>query len=134
MQLQLAILTADHQRGWDRHIPLVLMAYHSAIQSSNYTPALLMLAREIQTPAELAFGWPPDTEYPPVPEYAWKLQDHLGKARAFDQLEKGGIRQKQNYDVRSKGRDFQAGELVWVHTPNGRRALSQTGLPLGWPL
>lgn len=56
MQQQLAILTADHQRDWDRHIPFALMAYRSAVQSStNCTPALLMLGREIRTPAEMAF-------------------------------------------------------------------------------
>lgn len=124
MQQQLAILTADHQRDWDRHIPLVLMAYRSAVQSStNCTPALLMLAREIRTPAELAFGRPPDTEHPPGPEYARKLQDHLEKAHAFarDQLKQAGMRQKRNYDVRSKGRDFQAGELVWVYTPKRKK-------------
>lgn len=28
-----------------------------------------------------------------------------------------GVRQKRNYDVREKGRHFQAGELVWVYNP-----------------
>lgn len=61
MQQQLAIVTADHQSDWDRHIASVLMAYHSAVQSAtNCTPALLMLAREIMTAAELLWthkGW-----------------------------------------------------------------------------
>lgn len=57
MQLQVAILTADYQRDWDRHIPLALMAYRSAVQSStSCTPALLMLAREIWMHAEQAIG------------------------------------------------------------------------------
>jgi len=45
---------------------------------------------------------------PAGPEYARKLQDRMETAQAFarDQLEKAGMRQKRNYDVRSKGRDF----------------------------
>uniref|UniRef100_A0AAV2KTQ3 Gypsy retrotransposon integrase-like protein 1 n=1 Tax=Knipowitschia caucasica TaxID=637954 RepID=A0AAV2KTQ3_KNICA len=125
MQQQLAILTAAHQRDWDKHIPLVLMAYRSAVQNStNCTPALLMLGREIRTPAALAYGRPPgDLEDVPGPEYARKLQDRMESAHAFarDQLEKAGMRQKRNYDVRSKGKDFSTGDLVWVYTPKRKK-------------
>lgn len=122
---QLSILTAEHQRDWDTHLPLVLMAYRSAVQdSTSCTPALLMLGRELRTPAEVAFGKPPDTfAVPPGPEYARRLQDRIESAHAFarDQLEKAGMRQKRNYDVRSKGRHFEAGELVWVYSPRRKK-------------
>lgn len=124
MQQQLAIVTADHQRDWDRHIPFVRMAYRSAVQNSTIcTPPLLMLAREIRTPAEVAFGQPPDAVDPPGPDYARKLQDRLEKAHAFarDQLEKAGMRQRRKYDLRSKGRDFRPWELVWVYTPKRKK-------------
>lgn len=125
MQQQLAILTAAHQRDWDQHIPLVLMAYRSAVQNStNCTPALLMLGREIRTPAALAYGLPPGTTQDvPGPEYARKLQDRLESAHAFarDQLEKAGMRQKRNYDVRNKGKDFRAQDLVWVYIPKRKK-------------
>lgn len=86
MQQRLAIVTADPHRDWERHIPFILMAYPSAVQSStNCTPTLLMLAREIRTPAELAFGRPPDAVDRPGPEYAWKLQDWLEKGLCFCQ-------------------------------------------------
>ncbi|XP_030595635.1 uncharacterized protein K02A2.6-like, partial [Archocentrus centrarchus] len=49
---QLAIITSEHQRDWDTHLPLILMAYRSAVQDSTQcTPALLMLGRELRTPA-----------------------------------------------------------------------------------
>ncbi|KAG7468735.1 Retrovirus-related Pol poly from transposon [Solea senegalensis] len=55
---QLAILMAEHQRDWDVHLSLILLAYRSAVQDSTAcTPALLMLGRELRTPAELAFGY-----------------------------------------------------------------------------
>ena len=37
-----------------------------------------------------------------------------------DQLEKAGMKQKRN-DIRSKGRHFQAGELVWVYRPRRKK-------------
>lgn len=49
---QLAILPSSHQRDWDDHLPLVLMSCRSAVQeSTSCTPALLMLGRELRTPA-----------------------------------------------------------------------------------
>ncbi len=46
---QLAILTSQHQRDWDQHLPLVLWAYRTAVQeSSQCTPAALMFGRELR--------------------------------------------------------------------------------------
>uniref|UniRef100_A0A8C5APC8 Gypsy retrotransposon integrase-like protein 1 n=1 Tax=Gadus morhua TaxID=8049 RepID=A0A8C5APC8_GADMO len=125
MEQQLAIVSAEHQRDWDNHLPLVLMAYRSAVQeSTSCTPALLMLGRELRTPADLAFGRPPDTPpVPPGPEYARRLQDRLETAHSFarGQLLSAGVRQKRNYDVRSRGRHFEAGELVWTYSPQRKK-------------
>ena len=72
---QLAILTAQHQRDWDDHLPLVLMACRSAVQeTTSCTPALLMLGRKLRTPAVVASGRPSDfLDTPSGPEYARKL-------------------------------------------------------------
>ena len=122
---QLAIVTAKHQQDWDTHVPLVLMAYRSAIQdSTSCSPALLMLGREIRTPAEMMVGKPPDTPVdPPGPDYARKLQDRLESAHKFarDQLQNAGAKQKRNYDILAKGRHFVAGELVWVFNPQRKK-------------
>lgn len=122
---QLAILTSEHQRDWDEHLPLILMAYRSAVQDSTLcTPALLMLGRELRTPAEMSFGKPPDAlGAPPGPEYARKLQDRMDTAHAFarNQLQKAGIRQKRNYNLKAKGKDFKAGDLVWVYSPKRKK-------------
>lgn len=57
---QLAILTSRQQRDWDQHLPLVLMAYRSAVQeSTKCTPAALMFGHELRTPVDLVFGSPP---------------------------------------------------------------------------
>ncbi|XP_063333353.1 uncharacterized protein LOC134629763 [Pelmatolapia mariae] len=122
---QLAILTSEHQQDWDYHFPLTLMAYRSAVQDSTQcTLALLMLGRELRTPAELAFGKPPDApEAPPGRDYARKLQERLDSAHSYarEQLAKAGLRQKRNYDITTKGRHFRAGELVWVYSPKRKK-------------
>lgn len=122
---QLSILTSTHQQDWDTHLSLVLMAYRSATQdSTSCTPAMLMLGREIRTPAELAFGRPPDAPPGPAgPEYARRLQDRLDSAHAYARrhLSNAGIRQKRAYDLRSRGRHFESGELVWVYSPLRKR-------------
>lgn len=113
---QLAIVTAKDQRDWDAHVPLVLMAYRSAAQDSTAcSPALRMLGREIRTPADMVVGRPPDASLePPGLEYARKLQDRLDRAHEFarDQLRVAGARQKRNYDVRARGKQFEA-LLTW---------------------
>ncbi|CAI5669096.1 unnamed protein product [Oreochromis niloticus] len=122
---QLAMLTSEHQQDWDYHLPLILMAYRSAVQDSTQcTPALLMLGTELRTPAELAFGKPPDApEAPPGRDYARKLQDRLDSAHSYarEQLAKAGLRQKRNYDISTKGRHFCAGELVWIYSPKRKK-------------
>ncbi|CAI5653079.1 unnamed protein product [Oreochromis niloticus] len=66
---QLAILTSRHQRDWDRHLPLVLWSYRTAVQeSSQCTPAALMFGRELRTPVDLVFGSPPQPEIDGGPE------------------------------------------------------------------
>lgn len=93
------------------------MAYRSAAQDSTAcSPALLMLGREIRTPADMVVGRPPDASLePPGLDYARKLQDRLDCAHEFarDQLRVAGARQKRNYDVRARGKQFEAGDLVW---------------------
>ena len=122
---QLAIVTAKHQRDWDNHVALVLMACRSATQdSTSCSPALLMLGREIRTPAVMMVGRPPDDPgVPPGPDYARKLQDRLESAHEFarDKLQLAGAKQKRNYDVHTRGRHFEAGELVWVYSPQRKK-------------
>lgn len=78
---QLAIVTAKYQRDWDAHVPLVLMAYRSAAQDSPAcSPALLMLGREIRTPADMVVGRPPDASLePPGLEYPQRRKGRCPK-------------------------------------------------------
>ncbi|KAJ8375546.1 hypothetical protein SKAU_G00061260 [Synaphobranchus kaupii] len=69
--------------------------------------------------AQLALTTAQDQNVPAGVEYACRLQDRLEVAHSFArrQLEQAGIRQKRGYDVHTKGREFHAGDLVWVYGP-----------------
>ena len=121
LSTQLALTTAPDQGNWDLQLPLVLMACRSAVQeSTGCTLALLMLGRELRTPLELVYGWPPDApDAMAGPECARQLQDCLDSAHGFarHQAQHAGVHQKRCYDTHVKGRDFQAGDLAWVYGP-----------------
>ncbi|KAJ8353404.1 hypothetical protein SKAU_G00209710 [Synaphobranchus kaupii] len=126
---QLAILASQHQRDWDRHLPLVLWAYRSAVQeSSQLTPAALMFGRELRTPVDLVFGAPPEPEEPSRTreEYYHRLRNRLLVAHDFARKAQAsaGVKQKRWYDTRCRGRAFAAGEQVWVYCPERKKGLS----------
>ncbi|KAJ8351941.1 hypothetical protein SKAU_G00234170 [Synaphobranchus kaupii] len=126
---KLAILASQHQRDWDRHLPLVLWAYRSAVQeSSQLTPAALMFGRELRTPVDLVFGAPPEPEEPSRTreEYYHRLRNRLLVAHDFacKAQASAGFKQKRWYDTRCRGRAFAAGEQVWVYCPERKKGLS----------
>ncbi|KAG1963495.1 retrotransposable element [Pimephales promelas] len=119
---QLAILTSQHQRDWDQHLPLVLWAYRTAVQeSSQCTPAALMFGRELRTPVDLVFGSPPEPDITGGPEldYFRKLKERLSTVHqmAREALRDAGARQKRAYDARAHGPTIGPGDKVWVFCP-----------------
>ena len=59
LKAQLSLFVEEHQRDWDKHIPMLLMAYRTAVHNpTKFTPARMMLGHEIRAPIELVFGFP----------------------------------------------------------------------------
>ncbi|CAG2197984.1 unnamed protein product [Mytilus edulis] len=51
-----------HQKDWDEHLQLALMAYRSSDhESTGFSPSMLMFGREIELPIDLIFGSYPDS-------------------------------------------------------------------------
>uniref|UniRef100_A0A665WFN6 Integrase catalytic domain-containing protein n=1 Tax=Echeneis naucrates TaxID=173247 RepID=A0A665WFN6_ECHNA len=126
---QLAILTSQHQRDWDRHLPLVLWSYRTAVQeSSQCTPAALMFGRELRTPVDLVFGAPPEPEIAGGKEmdYFRRLKDRLQVVHDYTRQAQAnsGIRQKRAYDTRCQGQDFIPGDKVWIYCPVRKKGVS----------
>ena len=99
---ELATCCQETQGNWDRMLPLMLMAYRSAEHEvTQYTPARLMLGREIRLPVDLGTGRPPDKELPTdTTEYAVDLQERLTEVhhRVRSHLKLAGKDMKRRYD------------------------------------
>ena len=125
---QLAFLTSQHQRDWDRHLPLVLWSYRTAVQESSHcTPAALMFGRELRTPVDLVFGSPPEPEIAggAAMDYFRRLRDRLLVVHDYTRQAQAasGVRQKRGYDTRCRGRAFTPGDRVWVYCPVRKRGV-----------
>jgi len=77
-------LAIRHQWDPDRHLPLVLWSYRTAVQeSSRCTPAALMLGRELRTPVDHGGGaGPPHSRADDVGAATWP-RDDVGGPRDY---------------------------------------------------
>ena len=90
-------------------MPLILMRYRATPQASTgVTRNMMMLDRPPLGPAE---------EEQTVSEYVATLQDRLRAAycHAREGLQRAALHQKHDYNGKVQRREYQAGELVWVH-------------------
>lgn len=51
----------------------------------------------------------------------FRIEIESAHAFALDQLQKAVVRQKRNYYMQAKGRDFQGGDPVWVNSPRRKK-------------
>ena len=125
---ELAKYCGEHQSQWDEKLPALLMAYRSAEhEATGYTPARLMLGRELRLPMDLVTGRPPDDEAPTVrTEYAVALQERLTEVhhQVRNNLQFAGEAMKRQYDRRTRTASFVEGDQVWLHNPCRRKGLS----------
>ena len=53
----IAVYTNQNQTDWDKHLPMLTVAYQSCVhEKTGYTRDLLMLGREVNLPIELVLG------------------------------------------------------------------------------
>ncbi|KAL7863372.1 hypothetical protein SRHO_G00123560 [Serrasalmus rhombeus] len=122
---QLAILTDKQQRDWDRHLPLVLWSCRAAVQeSTGFTPAQLMLGKELRTPTDLVFGLPVGLDNPVSKTcYARNLRERLAAVHrtAQENQEGASARQKRAYDTCCQGAPLVPGTDVWFYNPRHKK-------------
>ena len=118
----------EHHDDWDQHLPYLLCAYRATVnESTRYSPNLLMLGCKTNLPVDLMF---PLTEYHSyrchneyVEQVRCALEDNYERAR--QQLGAAAARQKCNYNVRTKSRQYKEGDFVLrFYTPNLRSKLN----------
>ena len=105
-----------HQRDWDKHLPLLMLAYRSSVQeSTGYSPSLMMLGREVQLPIDLLYGRPPTEEsVTSHHKYVANFKENMWKIHetARNQMKVASDRQKRHYDHRSNMYQYFIGDPV----------------------
>uniref|UniRef100_A0A0A9VSQ4 Integrase catalytic domain-containing protein n=1 Tax=Lygus hesperus TaxID=30085 RepID=A0A0A9VSQ4_LYGHE len=114
----LAKMVSDHQRDWDQHLPIALMAYRATNHASTgFSPAMLMLGRELTLPVTLLYGRVPHQDA--VTDYAKMLLDRLESVHqeTRDRLGKTADNVRKRYNPRVGMPLFKEGDQVWYYWP-----------------
>jgi transposase InsO family protein len=109
-----------NQKDWDIYVPVLNMAYRATPQeSTNVTPNMLMLGREVNLPIDIIYGKPPNTEIFQDDEYVDQLRERLENAYEYARthLKKSALRQKTYYNQKIHGSSFVKGDFVWWNRP-----------------
>ena len=103
--------------------------------STGVTPNMMMLGRQTRLPVQAMYGAPlgPEEEETTVSEYVAALQWGLQAAyrHAHEGLQRAALHQKHDYYGKVQRREYQAGELVWIHNITLGRT-SGTKLQFPW--
>ena len=79
----------------------------------------MMLGRQTRLPVQAMYGTPlgPEEEETTVSEYVAALQGGLRAVyrHAREVLQRAALHQKHDYDGKDQRREYQVGELVWIH-------------------
>lgn len=117
----LSKMVEEHQRDWDRQLPVALMAYRATDHASTgFSPAMMMLGRELVLPVSLLYGRVPHQS--PEANFAKVLLDRLEEVHqvARDKLLKAANDLKRRYNARTVMPTFKEGEQVWCFLPRRR--------------
>lgn len=115
-----------HQRDWDEHLPLFLMAYRSAVHNTTgLTPARILFGKELRLPCDLKFG-SPENEQMDVEDYAYRLREKLLAIHeiARERIQLASDRMKARYDVNASNSGFYEGDRVWLYNPQRKKGIS----------
>ena len=122
----LSKVVSNHQRDWDRHLHLFLMAYRSSVhETTGQTPANILFGRELRLPCDLIFGSKPGEDLAGedyVTDLRRRMDDIHEQVRT--NIQGASDRMKDQYDVKAEKGGYQPGNLVWLYNPQRRRGLS----------
>lgn len=114
----LTVFVNKSKRNWDHYLPLLMMAYRSAVhESTGVSPCSMMLGREITLPIDIMYGLPEKEHQISSTEYANDLSECLKFLHEFarDKLRLTGQTMKKHYDHKSCKKTYEVGMPVWLH-------------------
>ena len=112
----LGTLENDQKSDWKSHIPSLVHAYNCMPQeTTGHSPYYLMFGREPKLPVDIAFGLDSGNQ-PSKTRYIEQLQERLQKSYqlAMKSSQKAKERQKEHYDLKTRGAKVEEGDRVLV--------------------
>ena len=105
----------EGQDTWDESLSLLAGAVRATPSSTTgFSPNLLMLGREVFSPADLTFALPePDAKSPP--EFVRHLQERLKTVHELARSRLKAVQryQKRHYDLKTRITQYNVGDLVY---------------------
>lgn len=104
------------QNKWDQWVQQIAGAIRSSVnRSTGFTPNMLMLGREVNTPAQLMFPCVKE-KYEDYGEYVSGLMENMKKAHdcARSNLKTSFKRMKRYYDLRVLQRQYAEGDIIYL--------------------
>ena len=117
----LAKYVEQHGRDWDTHLPYLLFAYRVAVQvSTNYSPFYLLHGWEPVLPTETAVLQPRTPYQINFADYSAELVANLSDAWAVahQNIKGAQVKQKRQFDKKSKPSPLKVDDRVMVHFPS----------------
>ena len=113
-----------HQRDWDKHIPMFLLAYRSAIHNTtSKTPASVLFGMELRLPADLKFGVQRAEAEDEAQQPALRRNMDELHQLVRDRIQIISNKMKERYDAAANSEGFQEGQLVLLYNPRRRKGL-----------
>ena len=118
---ELAKFCAGKQDDWDEKLPLLLMAYRSAEHEvTDYSPAHMMMGRDLRLPVDLVIGRPTDADLPPTSAgFVLKMKGHLDDVHheVRRRLKIAADAMKTRHDAKACDATLAVGDAVWFYNP-----------------
>ena len=117
-----------NQRNWDEVLPVLLMAFRSSKQeSSNFSPCMMMLGREVDLPVDLIYPSPSSEPKMSGDEYVVNLQNCMHRVHelARASLVEAAQKQKRLYDRKFSQYTYSKDDAVWLRVYVKPRGLSK---------
>ena len=120
IQNMISSYISDSQDDWDEHIPLLMLAYRSAVhETTGVSPAMMMLGRELPLPVDMTLCRPIRDDRLCATEHAYQLEQKLLDVHDFARrhLNISSESMKRRYDVKTYKIPYKVGDAVWYYNP-----------------